>query len=354
MPHAAPSKAKDVISRVGLSEVDFLKVALGFLPECEDGVAERLTPGIPTYQANVNAEFEKFVNGTPSAVYLGYQPIWNSKTRVLVGLEVLCRVKNGRDAAPMPGLAVFQTTQKHNALKFLHAQCDFAVLACQRLPNIWVSVNVRPDELAGSKDKLIDCAKSNPNFVVEVTEYAPIQIAELALLKDMTAQGVTFTLDDVTEVQDAERPAKCFANSSKHACSFQLGMEHPELFKTQKLATPLACSVWRVHVFPTPEFAGGTPEPFLKGCIFPEDKMDEIRLRTQLVDEWVSTVQRKRPDTAFVMECTVYPTDLAGKQTDLFPACGIFDGMLIQGGQTGGRVFPLEAFCTVNVLKREG
>jgi len=331
-------------ARKGINESAFLAKVQDYKPINEDGVKERLSPGMPDYQSNLNAEFEKFVTGQDSAIYLGYQPIWNPNTRELCGLEVLCRCKNGADTAPMPGLAIFQVSVRDIALKFLVAQCDFAVKACKALPGITVSVNVRPDELQSIKEKLIECSKAYPKFIAEITEYSPIGQEELDLMKELVGMGVHFALDDVTEVKDVEKPPKCFGTASRHACTFQLAKERTDLFAMQKLSTPMSCSVWRVDVFPTPKWAGGAPEKFLQSCVFEEKDDGEIQLRKRLVDEWIRVVKRRRPDTVFVMECSVYPEDLVGKTKELYLECGIFDGMLIQGGKSGGRIFPLEYF----------
>lgn len=292
------------------------------------------------YQRHFNAEMCRFIAGEESAFYLALQPLWSSKTGLLSGVEVLCRVANGKDDAPMPGLATFQADpeQRSEANAFLQRQIEFAIVACNALPAIRVSVNVRPDELEGIKEFLL--ANALPNLVIEITEYAPIVEETLKLVEEMQACGVVFSLDDVTEVR--EKPAKAMAPLS-HACSFDLAKRTAPLWSVQKLSLPMSCSVFRREVFPKPEYDGGEAQPYLKTMIFPEDQRDEIDLRKKLVEDWISEVRERNPTVKFVIECSVYAEDMEPRH--LFPAIDLLDGSFdIQGGKSGGRAFPLEAF----------
>jgi len=291
-------------------------------------------------QSGWNAEMAKFVTGEDSAFYLAFQGMWNCKSGQLVGLEVLCRVANGKDEAPMPGLSTFQADprQKHMANQFLEKQIKFAVEACRQLPSVWVCVNVRPDELEGAKDCIVTNAM--PNLVIEITEYSPIDEATLVLVREMKKSGVVFSLDDVTEVR--EKPGKGMAPPS-HACSFQLAKSTADLWTIQKLALPMSCSVFRKEVFPTPEYDGGVAQPYLKTMILPLEQTEEITLRKELVEDWVREVRNKNPNVQFVIECSVYDGDLRPRER--FPQIDLLDGTFnIQGGGSGGRAFPLEAF----------
>jgi len=244
----------------------------------------------------------------------------------------------------MPGLATFQADpeQRQLSIAFLHRQIEYALKVCEELPSIRVSVNVRPDELEGAKDLLL--AKALPNLVIEVTEYAPITEETLHLVGEMKRHGVVFSLDDVTHVQ--ETPAKAMAPLS-HACSFELAKQSADLWDVQKLALPMSCSVFRREVFPKPEYDGGVAQPFLKTMIFQEDEHDEIILRKELVEDWIREVKEKKPAVQFVIECSVYDEDLEPRE--LFPQIDLLDGSFdIQGGRSGGRAFPLEAFLPVS------
>ncbi len=248
----------------------------------------------------------------------------------------------------MPGLAIWQATKTDEALNFLMKQCEFAVDACKKLPKIRVSVNVRPDELPGVKDFLIAKATETKvaetgisNLLIEITEYAPITETTIALIRDMKSNGVVFAIDDVTQVQ--ENPGKAMAKPGTHACSIELAVKHADLFQVQKLAMSMSCSVFRVEVFPTPVWDGGKAQPFLKGMIFPEDQVEEIQTRKELVEKWVADVLKKNEKVQFVIECSVYEEDM--ETNKWAPQIGLFDGQFdIQGGQSGGRAFPLEAF----------
>jgi len=306
------------------------------------------------YQMHMNSEFEKYAVGEDSEVYLAFQPIWSCKMGTLIGLEVLCRVMNGLDAAPMPGLAVFQANRKIEALRFLQKQCEFAVDACQQLTrrgmqDITVSVNVRPDELLGAKDFMLKSVRESStngrtNLLFEITEYAPITADVISLLEELKKAGAVFALDDVTEVN--ANPGKAMAKLGEHACSFALAKEQASLFAVQKLDMKMACSVFRQEVFPTPEYDGGKAQPFLKSMIFPVEETDEIQMRNHLVVDWFTQVRAKNPEARFVIECSVYVEDLVNP--DLVPNIPLHDGPFsIQGGRSGGRAFPLEAFLPI-------
>lgn len=355
-----------------LQESVFLSSAMPIRPRCtEEGVLEKFqfpSPPKPDdkdfeakkaefeikkvhYQDAMDQEFVKFVDDTePSAIYLAFQPMWSAKTNLLTGLEVLCRIANGKDDAPMPGLAVFQTQQRPTAIRFLKKQTEVAVDACKKLPNIRISVNVRPDELQEVADFLIEKAAETAfdgrpsNLLIEITEYAPIEERTLALIKSMKDQGVVFALDDVTEVVD--NPGKGMAKTGTHSCSFTLAKANAELFAVQKLGLPMSCSVFRKKVYPTPEYDGGKANSFLEGMIFAEDQKTEIEKRKLMVEDWWSEVTRRNPDTQFIIECSVYPEDVhQGQNNELYPNIPLFDGRFdIQGGKTGGRAFSLEAF----------
>merc|ERR1712151_768085 len=72
----------------------------------------------------------------------------------------------------------------------------------------------------------------------------------------------------------------------------------------------------------------------------------EIELRKKLVEDWYKSVKEIAPDTEFVIECSVYPEDEhAGNNRRLYPNIPVFGGdFSTQGGRSGGRAFPLEAF----------
>jgi len=307
------------------------------------------------YQDAVNEEFVKFSNDDETSdVYLCFQPMWNALTRTLTGLEVLARVMDGSDNAPMPGMKVWQETDRVNSTKFLHKQISFATAACQKMPEgLTVSVNCRPDELAAAKDHIKECAATTGNgcasLLMEVTEYSAITDEVLDLVEEMKADGCLFALDDVSEVND--NPGKAMEKTGQHACSFALAKRRKDLFAVQKLATKLSCSVFRVLVFPTPQYAGGTPNNFLKSMIFPEDQREEIDLRKRLVEDWVKEIREHDPEVRIVIECSISPDDLANKPKDLFPQINIFDGSFeVQGGLAGGRGYPLEAFMPEQIM----
>jgi hypothetical protein len=226
---------------------------------------------------------------------------------------------------------------------------------CKQLPETRISVNVRADELPDVKDFLIEKAKETTfgdrgsNLLIEITEYAPIVDSTLALIKELKAAGVVFALDDVTETvgDDVKGPPPAgMAKASAHSCSFKLAKENADLFAVQKLYLGLSCSVFRKKVFTTPQFAGGTENPYFAKMIFKEEELAEIEKRRSWVEEWFAEVYKKNPNTTFVIECSVYRDDLnEGNNKELYPNIPIFDGQFdIQGGLSGGRGFPLEAF----------
>jgi len=356
---------------VVLLESTFLDKAQAFKPACVEGVCEKFRFPVPPpkpdeaaelheafkrkkqeYQDRIHAEFSLFVQDESSSIYLGLQPMWSVSTQTLVGVEVLCRIANGKDDAPMPGLSIFQVTQKDKALKFLEKQCDFAVEACKKLRSITVSVNVRPDELVASQGMLLKKVGETlvdgvSNLIFEITEYAPITDEVIATIRRMKDAGAVFALDDITEV--VEKPGKAMAELGKHSCSFSLAKQYAELFAVQKLALPMSCSVFRAEVFPTPAYDGGKAQPYLKSMIFPEDQIDEIQQRTKLVEDWYSEVSKQNPATRFVIECTIDKEGLFDDESKTpkhpFPRVPLLNGMFAsQGGKSGGRVFPLEAF----------
>jgi hypothetical protein len=345
--------AADGISEA-YSECMFLRRASEFVPLKDDACI--LDPKAEGYQDKINSEIEKFSAGDPSSmIYLGLQPIWCTRTWRLSGLEILARAKNGQDAAPMPGLAIFQATQKEADLRFLKTSCDFAVRICRRLPpSVAVNLNVRPDELSGAKEFIIAAAASVPNIIFEITEYCPIDGAVIALLREMKTAGVKFAIDDVTEVIREGTPGKGFALADKHACSFAVATEHADLFSVQKLALPLSVCIYRVDVFVTPQYAGGSAHGFFKSLIFDPSEEAEILLRKELVESWVANVKAKNPDARFVIEASVYPEDVNDKPSEIakgFPNIGLFEGPFsIQGGKSGGRAFTEDFFASVGIL----
>jgi len=236
-------------------------------------------------------------------------------------------------------------------LRFLQKQCEFAVDACQQLTrrgmqDVMVSVNVRPDELLGAKDFMLksvrdSSTKGRSNLMFEITEYAPITADVISLLEEMRKAGAVFALDDVTEV--TVNPGKAMAKLGEHACSFELGKEQASLFAIQKLEMKMSCSVFRRDVFPTPEYDGGKAQPFLKSMILPASEVDEIQKRNDLVVDWFKEVHLQNPGAGFVIECSVYAEDL--DTPELVPQLPLLEGSFsIQGGRSGGRAFPLEAF----------
>lgn len=350
-----------------ITEPVFLEKAMPLKPLTKDGVKEKLQcPVRPKsddpddvkatfaakqrqYQDAINTEFVKFSNDDNSSdVYLCFQPIWNAQTKSLTGLEVLARVMDGGDNAPMPGMKVWQENDRDNSTKFLKKQFTFAAEACQKLPaGITVGVNCRPDELAEVKDHIKECASLTgegcATLLTEITEYSPITPDVLALISEMKVDGCLFALDDVTEVNDS--PGKGMAKTGQHACSFALAKERKDLFVVQKLAMPLSCSVFRTEVFPTPKFDGGNAQSFLKSLIFPVTLRSEIDLRKQLVENWVQEIREQRQHVRIIIECSVSQEELADVPRELLPKFDPFDGTFeVQGGCTGGRGYSLEAF----------
>jgi len=354
-PRFNPRHREDVARKLA---VPFVPKKDRFTPKDESqrdeeyaALIANLPAKMKVYQEAFNDEMSKFVNNEDSAIYLVYQPIWSCKTGLLSGLEVLCRIENGKDDAPMPALATFQADQDQLMLSesFSRKQLEFAAVACKQFPDIHVSVNIRPDQLASLKDILVAKALETQtpsgcsNLLIEVTEYAPICARTLALIKEMKEAGVIFGMDDVNEVRDHPPPAGMAGPS--HACSFNLAMENASLFAVQKLATPMSCSVFRKEVFPTPEYAGGQAVAFLRTLILPEEDKAGIDERKKLVETWVQVVSSRNPTTQFVIECSVYEEDLRGNP-DLYPDLPLFESPVfhIQGGRTGGRGFQLDAF----------
>lgn len=362
-----------VMPEYALTEVEFLAAATKVHPLKKDGVEEKYMPprnkpgsdateeakakfaeADAAYQKSVDDEFAKFIiDPKNSDLYLCFQPIWDCSTSPvrLIGVEVLVRLKNGLDNAPMPAMARWQATKREEAMKFLHKQLHVAADACLQLPqNVFVSVNVRPDEVEGAKDLILELAGKTrregkqSNLLIEITEYSPITEDVLKMISAMQSQGVVFALDDCTEVVDDERPPKALANAKEHSCSFKLGKDHAGLFAFQKLAMQMSCSVFRSEVFPTPKYAGGKPVPFLKNLIFSEEHKDEINKRKTFVEDWITTVRAKNPACRFVIECSLNADDMKTRP-ELFPKIDLSEGFIsMQGGSSGGRGFPLHVF----------
>ena len=157
-------------------------------------------------------------------------------------------------------------------------------------------------------------------------------------------------LDDVTKVVD-DAPSNGYAKTGTHACSFELGKQHAELFEVQKLALPLSAVAYRVKVYPTPEYAGGKPVPYLEKQIIHhtagEAPAESILDRKREIESWVTEVQRKAPRTRFIIEASIHEADLTGKDCLIPQIPGLFDGnFCTQGGHFGGRAFPPEALLS--------
>merc|ERR1719237_1931789 len=183
------------------------------------------------YNEIVALELTKLADGDESSLcYLALQPVWRPMPTPapyeLVGAEVLVRVKNGKDAAPMPGLATFQTCKREAAARFAQYQIKWVVPAARANKSMWFSVNVRPDELLGTKSAIIDAtantivdASGRSNLIFEITEYSPIDEAVQQLMNELsTTHGVQFALDDV----NATKEGKGYA-AGNHACTFEMG-----------------------------------------------------------------------------------------------------------------------------------
>lgn len=335
-------------------------------PLFEEGVLEKFTPPPfikpgateeekaagqakkKIYMENIKQGFRDLAAGKPSGVYLALQPIFQISRgdSQLVILEVLARVKNGTDAAPMPGMAEWQVQDREGALMFLGCQLDFAVESAAKYPGTDISVNVRPDELLGIRDKILEVSKKSKSILIEITEYAPITDEIIAIITDMKAQGVRFALDDVTKV--VESPANGYAKQGAHACSFELGKTFAHLFEVQKLTLALSCVAYRVNVYPTPCYAGGQPSPFFERQILPHSTGTapslEILERKKEIEDWVAEVISKAPATRFVIEASIHEADLDGKEGLIPEIPNFFDGAFcMQGGIFGGRAFTPEA-----------
>jgi len=301
------------------------------------------------YVSTVKHAFKEFIAGRDSAVYLGLQPMFGLQGGTagcyrLSGFEVLVRVKNGEDGAPMPGMALWQAQDLEGSAKFCCRQFDFAVQCSLKVPGIDVSVNVRPDELSLVREKILESVSKARDVIVEITEYAPITEEVVALIRQMKSEGVRFSLDDVTKVVD--QPMYGYAKTGTHACSFEFGKRYAELFEVQKLSLPLAAFAWRRPVFPTPAYAGGVQHPFFAKLIIPHEKGQpvpaEIFERKREIEDWVREVKQLNKNTKFIIECSLHEEDLEGKQ-DLLPDLKLFDGdFSMQGGLFGGRCFPPE------------
>ena len=336
-----------------------------FSPPTKEGCATRLTPAPfvkpdaseaekaaaqhkkAVYMQNIKQAFADLTAGRDGDLYLALQPIFQISRGdyKLAGLEVLARPYNGGDAAPMPGMAEWQVQERDAAMAFLEMQLDFVVASAAKFPGVDISVNVRPDELSGAQEKILQTSKLVRALLVEITEYSPIGDAEIILITSMQSQGVRFALDDVTKVVDA--PSNGYAKSGAHACSFELGRRLAELFEVQKLALPMSAVAYRVKVYPTPEHAGGKPVPFLEKQILPhttgEAPSEAILERKREIESWVSEVRARAPRTRFVIEASVHEADLVGKEGLVPEIPGLFDGSFCtQGGYFGGRAFPPE------------
>jgi len=275
-----------------------------------------------------------------SLCYLALQPIWKAgkDKYTLAGGEVLVRVKNGTDGAPMPGLAWFQEERKMEARMFLETQIQWATQQAIALPKIYVSVNVRPDELVGAKKVILKATEEiaekhggQSNLLIEVTEYSPITDEVLKTIEEMIQEGVKFSMDDVSY----EAP--------NHACTFQLARESGHLFVQQKLALPVSFKAFDVDVYPTPLFAGGSPLAFFKSQRLKTEDIEAVQKLKSDVEKWVEDALKQNPSVDLVIEASVHPDDLIkGRSPDI----GLLEkGFQVQGGYTGGRAFPPSFFA---------
>lgn len=249
----------------------------------------------------------------------------------------------------MPGMADWQIRDRDGAQAFLKKQFEFAASNARKFPGVDIHVNVRPDELAGAEAVIIQACSEATSIVVEITEYSPITEDVIERITSLRKRGVRFALDDVTQVVH-DNPQHGYAKEGAHSCTFALGKEHAALFDVQKLALPLSACAWRVLVYPTPEYDGGKPVPFLQKQIVPYQSGEAvpslIEERKKEIQEWVQVVRSKQPTTRFVIECSLHKTDLEGK-TGLTPELDLFGSgtrFAMQGGIFGGRCFPPEAF----------
>merc|ERR1712187_773245 len=115
-------------------------------------------------------------------------------------------------------MAVWQVQDRDGAMKFLHFQIDFAAANALKFPGVDISVNVRPDELAGAREKILEVSRNCRALLIEMTEYAPFTEEVIAMIEEMTGHGVRFALDDVTKVVDI--PTHGYAKEGEHSCSF--------------------------------------------------------------------------------------------------------------------------------------
>lgn len=330
-----------------LTEMEFLERAKAFeVPMDERSKVLKLPKNLADaetrerYLETLSCELLKCVNGDESSLcYLALQPSWRVSTGdyYLAGAEVLVRVKNGSDSAPMPGLSWFQTERKEKALEFLQGQIHWATRCALDLPNIFISVNVRPDELAACAEVILNAARDTghhqhdgkSNLIFEITEYSPITEEVLKTIQEMKAKGVCFSLDDVSYA------------SPNHACTFQLAREHGHLFAQQKLALPISSKAFNVDVFPTPSFAQGEAHDYFQSERLKVDDEEIKRLKSD-VEQWVDDAKTTNADVQLVIEASVHPEDL---QNGRSPDIGFLEtGFLVQGGHTGGRAFPASMF----------
>jgi len=293
------------------------------------------------YIDRLSQEIGKLSDGDDSSLcYLALQPIWKAgkEEYIISGAEVLVRVKNGGDGAPMPGLAWFQAERKVEAQKFLEAQMRWASKQAKMLPKIFISINVRPDELTGCKEVILKLSKESAekrggktNLVFEITEYSPITDEVLSTIEEAAKEGARFSIDDVSH----EGP--------NHACTFQLAREQGRLFAQQKLALPVSFKAFDVDVYPTPEFAGGVPLPFLKSQRLKAEDTEAIQKLKSEVEAWAKDAIEQNPDVDLVIEASVHPHDLIeGRSPDI----GLLEkGWKVQGGYCGGRAFPPSFFA---------
>jgi len=220
----------------------------------------------------------------------------------------------------------------------LEAQLLWATKQAMALPKIYISVNIRPDELAGAKEMILKATKEiadkhggQSNLLIEVTEYSPITDEVLKIIEDMSREGVRFSMDDVSY----EAPT--------HACTFQLARESGHLFAQQKLALPVSFKAFDVDVYPTPLFTGGLPVAFLKNQRLKTEDIEAVQRLKLDVETWAADALKQNPSVDLVIEASVHPEDLIeGRSPDI----GLLEkGFKVQGGYTGGRAFPPDFFA---------
>jgi len=302
---------------------------------------EAFREGRGRYLDRLTQELLKIADDDESSLcYLALQPIWKAgkDKYTLAGGEVLVRVKNGTDNAPMPGLAWFQEEQKKEARMFLETQLQWATQQAVALPKIYISVNVRPDELAGAREVILkanqeitDRHGGQSNLLIEVTEYSPITDDVLKTIEEMVQKGVKFSMDDVSY----EAP--------NHACTFQQARESGHLFVQQKLALPVSFKAFDVDVYPTPPYAGGSPLAVLKAQRLKTVDIEAVQKLKLDVEKWVEDALKQNPSVDLVIEASVHPEDLIDGRS---PDIGLLEkGFKVQGGHTGGRAFPPSFFA---------